>query len=211
MATPCGVPKRAVSGLSDYTREAGVRQLERELGTILRKTATIIVGGHHEKPVPIDAAAVVAALGRPKVHHEAAARVGVPGVARGLAVTGVGGDVLFVEAAVLPDLERVYSRIRAWTHASFDPAAVARAELAWRVARRIPGESNAENVGRLIAGENALIFGVPVERVLEPSLLRARAGALRDMGAEHADWATISRLLHDAHRGLYRAANASTP
>jgi ATP-dependent Lon protease len=85
--------------VSDYTREAGVRQLERELGTVLRKTATRVAAGHHVKPVVIDAAAVQEALGRPKFHHEAAARTAVPGVATGLAVTGTGGDVLFVEAA----------------------------------------------------------------------------------------------------------------
>ena len=85
--------------VSDYTREAGVRQLERELGTVLRKTATRIVAGHRPKPVVVDAAAVLEALGRPKFYHEAAARTAVPGVATGLAVTGVGGDVLFVEAA----------------------------------------------------------------------------------------------------------------
>ena len=85
--------------VSDYTREAGVRQLERELGTVLRKTATRIAAGHRPQPVVVDAAAVLEALGRPKFYHEAAARTAVPGVATGLAVTGVGGDVLFVEAA----------------------------------------------------------------------------------------------------------------
>jgi ATP-dependent Lon protease len=82
-----------------YTREAGVRQLERELGTVLRKTATRIVGGESATPIVIDAAAVRDALGRPKFQSEVAARTAVPGVATGLAVTGVGGDVLFVEAA----------------------------------------------------------------------------------------------------------------
>ena len=85
--------------ITDYTREAGVRQLERELGTLLRKTATSIASGDRQPPVSIDAAGVRDALGRVKVHHEAAARTAVPGVATGLAVTGVGGDVLFVEAA----------------------------------------------------------------------------------------------------------------
>jgi len=85
--------------VSDYTREAGVRQLERELGTVLRKTATRVAAGNQPKPVVVDAAAVLEALGRPKFYREAAARTGVPGVATGLAVTGVGGDVLFVEAA----------------------------------------------------------------------------------------------------------------
>jgi ATP-dependent Lon protease len=85
--------------VSDYTREAGVRQLERELGTVLRKTATRIAAGNQQKPVAIEPATVLEALGRPKFYHEAAARTAVPGVATGLAVTGVGGDVLFVEAA----------------------------------------------------------------------------------------------------------------
>jgi ATP-dependent Lon protease len=85
--------------VSDYTREAGVRQLERELGTVLRKTATRIASGHQPKPVAIEQATVLQALGRPKFYREAAARTAVPGVATGLAVTGVGGDVLFVEAA----------------------------------------------------------------------------------------------------------------
>src|SRR5687767_9446022 len=85
--------------VANYTREAGVRQLERELGTVLRKAATRIAAGERTKPVVIDQAAVMEALKRPKFHQEVAARTGVPGVATGLAVTGAGGDVLFVEAA----------------------------------------------------------------------------------------------------------------
>jgi ATP-dependent Lon protease len=85
--------------VTTYTREAGVRQLERELGTLLRKTATRVAAGEQPRPLVIDAEAVREALGRPKVFQEVAARTGVPGVATGLAVTGTGGDVLFVEAA----------------------------------------------------------------------------------------------------------------
>src|SRR4029453_12703071 len=70
--------------VTDYTREAGVRQLERELGTLLRKTATLIASGDRQAPVVIDRIAVRDALGRQKVHHEAAARTAVPGVATGL-------------------------------------------------------------------------------------------------------------------------------
>jgi ATP-dependent Lon protease len=88
--------------VTSYTREAGVRQLERELGAVLRKAATRIAAGDQTRPVVIDNAAVVEALGRPKVHQEVAARTAVPGVATGLAVTGTGGDVLFVEAASMP-------------------------------------------------------------------------------------------------------------
>src|SRR5436309_1927309 len=90
--------------VTEYTREAGVRQLERELGTLLRKTATAIASGERQPPVAIDRATVRDALGRQKVYHEAAARTATPGVATGLAVTGIGGDVLFVEAASMPGM-----------------------------------------------------------------------------------------------------------
>jgi ATP-dependent Lon protease len=84
--------------VSEYTREAGVRQLERELGTVLRKTATRIASEAVQAPVAVDVDTVRDALGRQKFFQEAAIRTAVPGVATGLAVTGVGGDVLFVEA-----------------------------------------------------------------------------------------------------------------
>jgi ATP-dependent Lon protease len=83
---------------SQYTREAGVRQLERELGKLLRKTATRLVSGSLEAPVSVDAELVREALGRQRFYQESAERTAVPGVATGLAVTGTGGDVLFVEA-----------------------------------------------------------------------------------------------------------------
>jgi ATP-dependent Lon protease len=83
---------------SEYTREAGVRQLERELGKLLRKTATRIVSGGLVAPVQVDAELVRDALGRQRFYQESAERTAVPGVATGLAVTGTGGDVLFVEA-----------------------------------------------------------------------------------------------------------------
>ncbi len=84
--------------ISEYTREAGVRNLERELGTLLRKVATRIASGSAEAPVTVDLDTVRDALGRQKVFHESAARTAVPGVATGLSVTGAGGEVLFVEA-----------------------------------------------------------------------------------------------------------------
>jgi ATP-dependent Lon protease len=85
--------------VGEYTREAGVRQLERELGTLLRKTATRIASATVVAPVAIDLDAVRDALGRQKVFHDVAQRTAVPGVATGLSVTGTGGDVLFIEAS----------------------------------------------------------------------------------------------------------------
>src|SRR5439155_12495665 len=99
--------------VGDYTREAGVRNLERELGKLLRKVATTIASGSGKDdspatgektpaPVKVDAGAVRTFLGRQRFWFEAADRTSVPGVATGLAVTGTGGDVLFIEATAMP-------------------------------------------------------------------------------------------------------------
>jgi ATP-dependent Lon protease len=111
--------------ISEYTREAGVRSLERELGTVLRKTATRIASEQSLQqsadsassaddsagtpaetqakvtPVKIELEIVRDALGRQKFFQESASRTATPGVATGLAVTGSGGDVLFVEATTM--------------------------------------------------------------------------------------------------------------
>jgi ATP-dependent Lon protease len=87
--------------VGDYTREAGVRNLERELGKVLRKVATRIASGQAQAPVRVAAADIREYLGRPRFFFEAAERTSVPGVATGLAVTGTGGDVLFIEATRL--------------------------------------------------------------------------------------------------------------
>jgi ATP-dependent Lon protease len=84
--------------VNDYTREAGVRNLEREIGKLLRKVATKVAGDTVEAPVKVDADDLREYLGRQKFFFEAAERTSVPGVATGLAVTGTGGDVLFIEA-----------------------------------------------------------------------------------------------------------------
>ena len=89
------------SVIGDYTREAGVRNLERELGKVLRKAARRVAEGH-EGAITIGPDDLQDALGRPRFHHEAAERTATPGVATGLAVTGAGGDVLFVEASSMP-------------------------------------------------------------------------------------------------------------
>ncbi|GLH97701.1 endopeptidase La [Phytohabitans aurantiacus] len=88
---------RAVA--AEYTREAGVRQLERALAKILRKVAVRLAAGGD--PVRVDASNLSTYLGRPRFTPESAERTGVPGVATGLAVTGAGGEVLFIEATAM--------------------------------------------------------------------------------------------------------------
>ena len=82
---------------SGWTREAGVRELERQLGRILRKVAAKVAAGTVATPFVVGEAEVRSLLGRPRFVPEAPERTAVPGVATGLAVTGTGGDVLFVE------------------------------------------------------------------------------------------------------------------
>jgi ATP-dependent Lon protease len=87
--------------ISEYTREAGVRQLERELGKLLRGAATRIASGEAKGGIVIDTEALREALGRQRFFQESVERTAIPGVSTGLAVTGTGGDVLFIEATAM--------------------------------------------------------------------------------------------------------------
>jgi len=87
--------------IQGYTREAGVRGLERELGRLVRKAAARIATGA-VTPLTVDASQLVEWLGRPKVIDDVPERTQLPGVATGLAVTGHGGDVLFIETTAFP-------------------------------------------------------------------------------------------------------------
>jgi ATP-dependent Lon protease len=104
--------------IRDYTRESGVRNLEREIGRVIRKVATRIASGELTisgngngaaavQTVNIGATQVREYLGKPKFHFEAALRTEKAGVATGLAVTPIGGDVLFIEAARMPGKDRL--------------------------------------------------------------------------------------------------------
>jgi ATP-dependent Lon protease len=88
--------------ISDYTREAGVRQLEREIGAVCRKVARRVAEHGRDRKVTVSDARVRELLGRRRFHAEARRRTQVPGVATGLAWTPVGGDVLFIEASAIP-------------------------------------------------------------------------------------------------------------
>ncbi len=87
--------------IRDYTREAGVRNLEREIGSVLRSAAMRIAEGLAEK-ILITEKELPAILGARKFENEVAQRTSVPGVATGLAWTSVGGDILFIEASKVP-------------------------------------------------------------------------------------------------------------
>jgi ATP-dependent Lon protease len=86
--------------ISSYTREAGVRQLEREIGKLGRKVARKIAGGEAER-VTVQPADIPVLIGRPRVHPERKAREDQAGVATGMYYTPVGGDIMFVEASVM--------------------------------------------------------------------------------------------------------------
>ncbi|MBO0775298.1 MAG: endopeptidase La, partial [Actinobacteria bacterium] len=85
---------------AEYTREAGVRALERSIARVLRKVAAQAALGEAVLPVTVDAGGLPGYLGHPRHTPESAERTAVPGVATGLAVTGTGGDVLFIEASL---------------------------------------------------------------------------------------------------------------
>jgi ATP-dependent Lon protease len=90
------------SVIAEYTREAGVRQLERELGKLLRGAVTKIASGEGDaRPIVLDLEAVRESLGRQRFFQESVERTAIPGVSTGLAVTGTGGDVLFIEATAM--------------------------------------------------------------------------------------------------------------
>jgi ATP-dependent Lon protease len=93
--------------ISGYTREAGVRALEREIGSVVRKVARQVAEGTLSRKLTVSGPRVRELLGRPRVSIDTRRRTAVPGVATGLAWTPVGGDVLFVEATAMPGKGRL--------------------------------------------------------------------------------------------------------
>jgi ATP-dependent Lon protease len=103
----CAIGDDALSAIiDDYTREAGVRNLEREIGTVFRNVAVRIAEGVAQR-VSVGSDDLAAILGPRKYEAEVAMRSGVPGVATGLAWTPVGGDILFIEASRMPGAGRL--------------------------------------------------------------------------------------------------------
>ena len=117
------------------------------------------------------------------------------------------GDATDHYERAIPDLTRGFARIQASTAAHFDPSAVARAELAWWVARRIPGQDSPEQVGELIAELYGALYGTPVALMREAGTLRARAAVLRDEQATEPDWVTIRGLLRRSYQSLHQQLN----
>ena len=103
-ADQAGLSDAALAAIArDYTREAGVRNLEREIGAVLRTVAMRIAEGESPAlPVVVDAGELHGVLGARRFESEVAERTSVPGVATGLAWTPVGGDILFIEASQVP-------------------------------------------------------------------------------------------------------------
>src|SRR5204863_2595948 len=88
--------------IRQYTREAGVRNLEREIAGVLRRVAAMIAGGEASGTIAVDAERVRDALGKRRFFDESAERIDRPGVATGLSWTPTGGEIIFVEAALVP-------------------------------------------------------------------------------------------------------------
>jgi ATP-dependent Lon protease len=88
--------------IREYTREAGVRNLEREISGVLRRAAALIIGGETSGPVAVDEARLRDALGKRRFFDDSAERIDRPGVATGLTWTPTGGEIVFVEAALIP-------------------------------------------------------------------------------------------------------------
>jgi len=101
---------------------------------------------------------------------------------------------------VLPDLTEAYRPIKHYSNASFDPEQAARAELAWWVARRTPGQSSPEQVGAKIGELYAVLYGSQNPAFRKAGLLRAQAAALRDSGKLNADWPRIEDMLKESSR-----------
>ncbi len=108
------------------------------------------------------------------------------------------------EEDVLPPLTSAYARLRTAVDGTWEPEEVARAELAWWVARRTPEQSDPVTVGKTIAHQYSLLYGASNPDIDKAGLLRAQAAHLRDMQKERADWNKIGGMLQESYRALVR-------
>jgi hypothetical protein len=128
------------------------------------------------------------------------------------------GDATGEYDRVLPDLEAGYTIARDWTGATFDPSAVAHAELSWWTARRDPASGTGANKNRVVTARMtelySLLYGLPPDRVAEAARLRVEAADLRDRGTDAVDfdrdkrgvdWKAVRWILHESYRSLHSA------
>ena len=207
---------------ADYTREPGMRQFERLLAKALRKVTTKIA----DEPVTIDEPDLVGYLGRPRFTPESAERTAVPGVATGLAVTGLGGDVLYIEAGAndgepglqltgqLGDVMKESAQIAlsyVRSHAERIGRRPRRAEPADPRARARGRRPEGRPVGRRHDGHRA---GVDGHRTAGPRRRRhdRRGDAERARAADRRGQAEAAgRAAGRAHNGVHPAAQRARP
>jgi hypothetical protein len=106
---------------------------------------------------------------------------------------------------LLPDLEEAARIEKEWLSASYDPAAVAKAELSWWIAQRLPTENNVDALTRLIAIDYALRYTMSPGQVTEAARNRAQALLLVQTGGVDPDWPGITRVLTESYRSLHGA------
>jgi hypothetical protein len=112
------------------------------------------------------------------------------------------------EPLVLPDLELAYATAKDWLGAGFDPPAVACAELAWWIARRVPGQNSPEQVGALMARAYGLLYEAPESTMTSAATLRAQAARLHDLQEKQPAWPTIRDMLRRSYGELHAAVSS---
>jgi hypothetical protein len=133
--------------------------------------------------------------------------IGAERIAENLSMAAMKFEILHsnYEEAVLPDLEKAYRKLKKVLKRPYIPQEAAKAELAWWIARRTPGQNDPQEVGRKIAHLYALIYGGDRPEFLEAGILRAQAAQLRDRGGGNCDWKEVERLLRRSYRILAAA------
>ncbi|MBU1864176.1 MAG: hypothetical protein KKH94_10975 [Candidatus Omnitrophica bacterium] len=112
------------------------------------------------------------------------------------------------DVVVLPDLKKAYYLLQQALDESFDPERVARADLAWWVARRTPGQNSPETVGKKIAAYYTALYGKNHPDFQNAGILRAKAADVRDASGKQVNWQQIEKLLKQSYTVLVRALSA---
>ena len=105
----------------------------------------------------------------------------------------------------IPPLVTAYAKLKTYTGMSFDPEDAAKAELAWWVARRTPGQNDPDTVGRGIGKLYEILYGYEHPEFMRAGHLRAEAAHLRDEGGDQCDWTRVEELLLQSYQALEKA------